>query len=138
MAANNMNQLNNMLMKELRKAMTVASDKMLADMYGETGKFYTKGNPKIYKRTGALGDTPKTSPLTSSLTSVGGVVSFNAYLDQTHQYTTGTFTMGQVLERAESTHFRAGILGKPKFWQASEKKMERTFNQTMRKFFKKI
>ena len=45
MAANNMSQLNAMLMKELRKAMNVASEKMLADMYGETGKFYTKGKP---------------------------------------------------------------------------------------------
>ena len=87
MAANNMSQLNAMLMKELRKAMNVASEKMLADMYGETGKFYTKGKPKSYERTGALGDTPRTTALTSA----GNSVSFEAYLELNHQYTTGTY-----------------------------------------------
>lgn len=132
MTANNMNQLNTMLIRELSKAMNVTSNKVLADMHDKTGKFYTKGNPKIYERTGALGDTPKTTSPTVS----DNTVSFDAYLDDSHEYTTGTFTMGQVLERAESTHFRAGILGKPKFWMDSEKKMKKTLNRTLKNFFK--
>ena len=143
MAANNMSQLNAMLMKELRKAMNVASEKMLADMYDETGKFYTKGKPKSYERTGALGDTPRTT----ALTSVGNSVSFEAYLDLNHQYTTGSYpSMEQVLKLANSGipftskngYPARPTLGKKGFWEASEKKMERTLNQTMRKFFKKI
>lgn len=143
MAANNMSQLNAMLMKELRKAMNVASEKMLADMYSETGKFYTKGKPKSYERTGALGDTPRTTALTSAGTSV----SFEAYLDLNHQYTTGSYpSMEQVLNLANSGipftskngYPARPTLGKKGFWEASEKKMERTLNQTMRKFFKKI
>lgn len=143
MTANNMNQLNNMLMKELRKAMNVASDKMLADMYGKTGKFYTKGKPKSYERTGALGDTPRTTALKTS----GNIVSFEAYLDLNHQYTTGSYpSMEQVLNLANSGipftskngYPARPTLGKKGFWEASEKKMERTLNQTMRKFFKKI
>ena len=143
MAANNMSQLNAMLMKELRKAMNVASEKMLADMYGETGKFYTKGKPKSYKRTGALGDTPRTTALTSA----GNSVSFEAYLDLNNQYTTGSYpSMEQVLNLANSGipftskngYPARPTLGKKGFWEASEKKMERTLNQTMRKFFKKI
>lgn len=131
MVAKNMRELENMLMKQLKKAMNVASQKMLADMYTETAAFYTKGNPKYYMRTGALGDTPRTTALSVN----GKQVSFEAYLDQTHSYSTGTFTMGQVLEHAESTHFRAGIKGKPKFWMNSEKRMEKTFNKTLREFF---
>lgn len=143
MAANNMRELEAMLMKELRKSMNVASEKMLADMYEETGKFYTKGKPKQYIRTGALGDTPKTTALTVA----GNTVSFEAYLDKDHQYITGDNpNMEQVLNLANSgkawttkggKQARA-TLGKKGFWEASEKKMERTFNRTMRKFFKKI
>ena len=138
-----MNQLNNMLMKELRKAMNVASDKMLADMYGETGKFYTKGKPKSYERPGALGDTPRTT----ALKTFGNIVSFEAYLDLNHQYTTGSYpNMEQVLNLANSGipftskngYPARPTLGKKGFWEVSEKKMERTLNQTMRKFFKKI
>lgn len=138
-----MNQLNNMLMKELRKAMNVASEKMLADMYGETGKFYTKGKPKQYERTGALGDTPRTT----AIKTFGTTVSFKAYLDLNHQYTTGSYpSMEQVLNLANSGipftskngYPARPTLGKKGFWEASEKKMERTLNQTMRKFFKKI
>lgn len=54
MTANSMSELNAMLIKELGKAMNVTSEKTLADMYDETGKFYTKGKPVMYKRTGAL------------------------------------------------------------------------------------
>lgn len=143
MTANNMSQLNAMLMKELRKAMNVASEKMLADMYGETGKFYTKGKPKLYERTGALGDTPRTT----ALMSVGNSVSFEAYLDLNHQYTTGSYpSMEQVLNLANSGipftskngYPARPTLGKKGFWEASEKKMERTLNQTIRNFFKNI
>lgn len=77
MTAKNMKELEQMLLKEMRKAMNVASERMLADMYDETGGFYTQGNPKMYQRTGALGDTPKTTAVSSS----GNVVSFKAYLD---------------------------------------------------------
>ena len=142
MTANNMNQLNNMLMKELRKAMNIASDKMLADMYGETGKFYTKGKPKSYERTGALGDTPRTT----AIKTFGNIVSFEAYLDLNHQSTTGSYpSMEQVLNLANSGipftskngYPARPTLGKKGFWEASEKKMERTLNQTIGKFFKK-
>lgn len=138
-----MNQLNNMLMKELRKAMNIASDKMLADMYGEAGKFYTKGKPKSYERTGALGDTPRTT----AIKTFGNIVSFEAYLDLNHQYTTGSYpSMEQVLNLANSGipftskngYPARPTLGKKGFWEASEKKIERTLNQTIGKFFKKI
>lgn len=139
--ARNMNELNAMLLHEITKAMNITSEKVLAEMYGETYMFYTKGKPKVYKRTGALGDTPRTT----SPTVVGHLVSFDAYLDLRHQYTTGkTPSMLDVLRLANSgiTHSSVGCLkptlGKNGFWEASEKKIERTLNTTMRKFFRKI
>lgn len=142
MTANNMKQLNAMMMKELRKAMNVVSDKALADMYEETGDFYTQGEPKMYERTGALGDTPKTT----SITTVGNEASFEAYLDTKHNYTTGSNpNMEDVLKLANyGTPFTTknggkakATLGKKGFWERSEKKIEKTLDDTMSKFFSK-
>lgn len=141
MTANNMRELEQMLLREARKAMVVASDKILADMYDETEKFYTKGNPKMYQRTGALGDTPKTT----AISSFGNEVSFDAYLDTSHGYTTGSKpSMTQVLNLANyGTPFTTKndypskpTLGKKGFWERAEKKMQRTLDRTMKKFFK--
>lgn len=136
-----MKQLEQMLLKETRKAMTVVSDKVLANMYDETERFYTKGKPKQYQRTGALGDTPRTTAISTD----GNEVSFDAYLDTSHSYTTGSNpSMTDVLNLANyGTPFitRNGYpakptLGKQGFWERAEKKMQRTLNGTMKKFFK--
>lgn len=139
--AKNMKELEAMLMKEISKAMNVVSEKTLAEMYGETYKFYTKGKPKAYERTGALGDTPRTT----SLTVAGHLISFDAYLDLEHQYTTGKNPpILDVLRLANSGITKGSVgylrptLGKKGFWESSEKKMERVLNSTMRKFFRKI
>lgn len=140
MTAKNMKELEQMLLKEMRKAMNVASERMLADMYDETGSFYTQGNPKMYQRTGALGDTPKTTAVSSS----GNVVSFKAYLDTSGSYTTGDNpSMTQVLDLAnygkpwttKSGSPARATLGKKGFWERAEKKMQRTLDRTMRQFF---
>ena len=138
--ASNMDELNAMLISEMRKAMSLASNQMLPDMYGETYKFYTKGKPKEYERTGALGDTPKTTAVSSS----GNVVSFKAYLDTSGGYTTGDNpSMTQVLDLAnygkpwttKSGSPARATLGKKGFWERAEKKMQRTLDRTMRQFF---
>lgn len=140
MTAKNMKELEQMLLKEMRKAMNVASERMLADMYDETGGFYTQGNPKMYQRTGALGDTPKTTAVSSS----ENVVSFKAYLDTSGGYTTGDNpSMTQVLDLAnygkpwttKSGSPARATLGKKGFWERAEKKMQRTLDRTMRQFF---
>lgn len=132
MTVKNMAELEKALLKETQKAMRVVSEKTLGDMYEETGEFYTQENPKPkYQRTGALGDTPRVTGLSTS----GNEVFFDAYLDQSHNYTTGSFTMPQVLEAAESS--KAGISGVPHFWADSEEKIEKDLDNTMSKFFKK-
>lgn len=144
MTANSMEELRAIMLKEADKAMRVASEKALADMYDETGKFYTGRKPKKYKRTGALGDTPRTTANKKVITSRNTAeVSFEAYLDQKHDYTTGDKpSMEQVLDLANygkpwTTKGGADAkptVGKKGFWERAEKKMEKHFNQTMRKF----
>lgn len=139
MIAHNMKELEQMLLREMVKAMNVTSDKVLANMYEETGKFYTSGNPVMYQRTGALGDTPKTTSLSVS----GKSASFEAYLDQSGGYSTGKSpSMHDVLNLANyritssSVGYLKPALGKAGFWERAEKKMEKTLNQTMKKFFR--
>lgn len=139
MAAKNMKELEQMLLKEMRKAMNIASEKMLADMYEETGDFYTKKKPKIYERTGALGDTPRTT----TPTVVENSISFEAYLDKSHKYTTGKNpTMKDVLNlanygiKSSSVGNLRPALGKKGFWEESKKKIEKTLDTTMKRFFK--
>ena len=141
MTAKNMNQLNSMLIKHLCKAMNLASQEILADMYEETGKFYTQGKPKLYERTGALGDTPKTTTPTVS----GNSVSFEAYLDKSHQYTTGKNpNMEDILNLANYGITNSSVgnlnptLGKKGFWEESENKMQQRLDSTLAKFFRKL
>ena len=138
MVANNMKQLEQMILREMRTAMNVASKKMLADMYDETEGFYTGKEPVMYERTGALGDSPRVTAPTSGVNSV----EFDAYLDTSHQYTTGKNpTMLDVLNLANDgiTSSSVGKLrptvGRKEFWQRAEEKMEKTFDETMRSFF---
>ena len=141
MTVTNMKQLEQALLKEVRKAMKVASDKAEADMFEETGRFYTKDDPKVYQRTGALGDTPKTTAISCS----GNEVSFEAYLDDSQRYTTGKNpTMTDVLNLANSgiTSSSVGKLrptvGEEGFWDRAKEKMKKDCEETMGKFFEKV
>lgn len=144
MTANNMKQLNAMLMKELRKAMNVTSKKVLADMYEETGNFYTQGKePTIYERTGALGDTPRTTSVSTSGNEASFEASFEAYLDKDHQYTTGANpTMEDVLnltkakpEHNSSVGYLRSVRGRTGFWERANEKMGERLDETLNKFF---
>lgn len=144
MTANSMEELRAVMLKEADKAMRVASEKALADMYEETGKFYTGKQPKVYKRTGALGDAPRITANKKVITgSNTAEVYFDAYLDTEHVYSTGDRPeMEKVLELAnygkpwqtKSGADAKDTVGKKGFWERAEKKMEKHFNQTMRKF----
>lgn len=141
MNAKNMSELETMLKKEIEKAMRVTSEKVLEDMYDETGKFYTGEQPTMYVRTGALGDTPRTT----AISTLGNTISFEAYLDTNHVYDTGKKpTMLDILnltksvpERHSSVGYLGGnVRGRTGFWERSLERMERDFDETLRKFFK--
>ena len=131
-------ELKKALMREARKAMTVVSKKAMADMQEETAGFYAGTNPKVYERTGALMDTPSTTPVSSH----GDELEFDAYLDDTGRYTTGKNpTMHDVLELADrgnhnsSVGYLASAKGNRGFWERAEEKIEKDFTETFQKFF---
>lgn len=139
MAANNLAELEKELNKELRKSMIEAKNKALADMEEETSDYY-EGTDPTYVRTYALRDTPKTSDLSIK----NNDISFNAYLDQTHQYTTGDNpTMAKVLNLANygkpwktaSGALARQTVGKKGFWERAENKMEKSLDDIISKNF---
>jgi len=131
----NIAELQRDIMKSMQKAVRVTEQKALADMYEETGGFYTGGEPVMYERTGALGDTPKTtSPKVNN-----DSVSFEAYLDQSHGYTTGKNpSMTDVLHLTNDGNYHGlrPAVGKTGFWDRAEEKIEKDLNSTMGSFFK--
>lgn len=137
----NMQELETALMSEIRKAMNVVSEKALADMQEETWGFYSDTQPKVYERTGALGDTPRTTALHVSRNGV----SFRAFLDTSHRYTTGKYpTMLDVLNLANyhtvnsSVGYLRETVGRPGFWERANTKIYRSFNDTLATFFRRI
>ena len=139
-SARNSAELRKMLEQAAQKAMRVVQKKVEADMYEETGDFYTGGEPKMYQRTGALGDTQRTTAIGKT----GDGFEFKAYLDQSHQYTTGDDpSMAQVLDLAnygipwttKGGRPAKATVGKKGFWERAEERMEKTLNDTMGQVF---
>lgn len=134
MVAHSMEELQAQMLTRLTKSMNVVSDKVLGDMYEQTGDFYTGGTPVMYERTGALGDTPRTTA--PNIT--GDSVSFEAYLDTNHAYSTGKKpSMATVLELANTGSYPGyrSPVGKTGFWDKALENMEKTFNDVMQKTF---
>lgn len=126
-------QLKKAMMARLEKAMEITRKEIEAKMYEETGNFYTGTTPKFYRRTGALGDTPNTTSLSTSSSSI----QFTAYLDQTHHYTTGSKPyMSDVLKWANSNDQRHGIIGRSGFWDRAEAEFQSILNKNLKAFFK--
>jgi len=115
--ATNMEQIEAEFKKRLLNAAKMVSEGIEATMKKEMADFYTQGNPVMYERTGALGETSRVSGIKNNDTSV----EFEAYLDQTHKYTTGTWGMAEVQENAENG--TGGILGKSGFWERTKSKI---------------
>lgn len=145
MQITNMKQLRTAMMGEIKKAMAIVNEKALADMYDETAKFYTGGEPVPpeyggYVRTGALGDTPRTTAISFD----DSKVSFKAYLDKQHKYLTGDRPMMEkVLElanygkpwRTSSGSLARPTVGRKGFWERAKNNIEIDLNKTMKQFF---
>ena len=141
MIATNYAQLEEMIRNRARQAMNSTRELSLFDMRLCVTKFYTGGTPVMYSRTGALGNTPEVS----SLSDGGDTLSFEAFLNTGHGYTTGARpSMLQVLKLANdgipfitpSGRPAKPTVGKKGFWDDAEKRIEKDLYNTMKKFFK--
>lgn len=124
-------QLKSVLNRQMQRAMREIQKEAYRKTRDDVKEFYSSGSPLIYERTGALGETPQTTPMQSS----GSKASFTIYLDQSHNYSTGRdlTSMSALLPAAENGGY--GILGKPGFWQKSESDIQDTIDSIMGSYF---
>lgn len=142
MIARNMNELHSMLHKELRKAMEKTLREVMKDMQDSIQYFYDGGFPDKYHRTEAMKDTPSTTDIKEQ----GNVISFEAFLNTQHQYTTGKNpNMLQVLLLTNDLMTKQPDIGKlrkavgsPYYWQLALDKMEKTYNDVLSNFFTEV
>lgn len=136
--ASSMAQLNAELMSALRSAMNKANSRGFEQTQKDVKWFYSGGSPNWYTRTGALGNTPRKTGVSSSVSGTGGSATFSIYLDQSGGYSTGDKPgMGAVLNLA---NYGAGwktkggkiahpTVGNKGFWERAERHIEEIFNQ---------
>lgn len=136
--ASSMQELNAELMRALRGAMAKANGRIFKETRKEVKWFYSGGVPELYGRTGQLGNTPKTSSVSSVMSGSGGSVSFEIYLDKGGGYGTGDNpSMAQVLELAnygaawitKNGKTARQTVGNRGFWEKAESHMQKFLDQ---------
>lgn len=128
MAAKTLAELEKAIMKEIVSAMRETEYMAMGDMNEGIDVFYGGGTPVMYKRTGQLRSTPKTSGVEVE----GKSASFKAYLDQSGGYTTGKQpSMATVLQLANYGNVSGyrPTVGAKGFWEYSEKLIEESLNK---------
>lgn len=75
--------------------------------------FYATPKPKVYDRTGHLGESWRIGSFTPTPTGAIGEI----YIDESDFYTTGTYQTPWVFENAESGYPPSRMLGHPHFWE---------------------
>ena len=129
MVVTSLAQLEQLLRAEMTSAMQMASDNIHSDIQKNLASFYSVPPGKRYVRTGNLRNSAERTPVTTA----GTTCSFEAKLNTTHGYTTGTFSKTEVLNAAEN--HEAGILGSPGFWRKSEERMQERLDSAIRSHF---
>lgn len=139
--ANNMDELEKMLYKQMKNAAQKTRTKSNKIMDEELAGFYSGTQPKMYERTETMRHTNKVTDIDES----GNSVSFVAYLDDQHVYETGKKpTMNDVLHLANEGKTNSSVgklrkaVGNPGFWDKSKEKIKEAFYAEMGKKFQKL
>ena len=141
MGATNIEQLRQQILAAMRDAVSEAQEDIQKDMEDELKSFYSHGKPSRYTRTGALGETARTTDISVS----GNSVSFTAYLDQSGSYTSGSNpSMGDVLRLAnygkafttKNGYTARPTLGKGGFWERAEERFQNSLNSALSRHFR--
>lgn len=111
--------------KKAQQAIGEISQKGYETAQNNVEGFYT-GSPVYYKRTGKLGDSPRTTGVQGK----GSHVSTEIYLDDNYSYSTGTWTAEQVMEAAENGY--GNLVGTGGFWRKTVDEMPDIINDAMR------
>lgn len=130
MSASSLGELEAMIRQEMKNAILDAATQSQLIMHDAINYFYAGGTPKMYSRTGALGQTPQVD-----ITSDG----FTAYLNDSGSYTSGKRpTMAQVL-RLTNNGSAAGLrpaVGATGYWKKAEREIKDAVNDAFSHYFR--
>ena len=117
------------LQDEMRKALMGALDDSFMALSLNAKNFY-QGNPKVYDRTGAFGESPEWKPIEGSGDSLVATV----YMDGGYTYDTGMQPAGLTVFQwaEEGSH---GILGSTGTWERTEEDIEQAINDNFGRVF---
>ena len=144
--ATNLDELRDMIMAKARSAVEETQVMAMKEMKQGVQDFYDYAEPVKYVRTGALGKTPSVTPIVEVRR--GGVynseLSFTAYLDKSHQYTTGkepdmedVLNLTNYKERLGKVGYLRDAVGKSGYWEESLDRIDKDFYKAMIKRFKR-
>lgn len=140
MVAKTKKELEQMILKDIKKAMQDTAKAALSDMKYQINDYYAGSNPKQYVRTYHLKKTPKVSKPESN----GKLVQIKAYLDKNYDYTTGKQpSMTDVLELTNyhinwsSVGWLRNSIGKMGYWERAKEDIQKDFSKSLQKYFAK-
>ena len=117
------------IMSQITAAVQEAEYMAMGDMHEGLDVFYSV-QPSVYRRTGQMASTPRTSGVTSS----SHMAKFRAYLEKSGGYSTGKHpSMATVLVLANYggvSGYRPTV-GVKGFWEYSESLIEQSFYRAM-------
>lgn len=116
-----------------KEAIAATQAQALPIIEGEFQVFYASGQPKVYVRSGALGESGRVDGLQSS----GDVTSFEAYLETSggHPNPCILKTMGDVIEATHNNPSAWRIVGRHRYWDASTEKIGEVQASELGKYF---
>lgn len=118
-----------------KEAIENTHEEALPIIEGELAAFYASGQPKVYERTGALGNSGRVDGVVSG----GDVTSFDAYLETNgvHPKPCKLVTMGDVIEATHNEPTQWKIVGNHKYWDEATEKIGEVQSEQLSKYFTK-
>lgn len=105
------------MFQEIISSVSETESQTFLTAVNELNTSHSGREPKVYKRTGQLKNSPRTTGVIVS----GNTVIAKIYLDQQYNYDTGTYSTPKVFSEAEAGG--SGIVVTPGFWKRTESKV---------------
>ena len=115
--------------RRLRRTMQVANREAEEIIDGELWDYYSGTTPKVYQRTGTLGNAGIVTPVEGS----GDECHFSAGINEGISYTTGTYSGIQVIDATDQGH--SGTIGNHGYWERIQEELSQAVNQAFSQQF---